>query len=123
MVNYLRAFVIGSSLFVFILFFITVYKIDPNKRNYTYLEYTIIAPIYLGFINMFALWISNTFNLSRRKKYLYMSIIAPLFIIFYVYSNNIYSFSLNEWIEYVLGIFLLYLFVFNIIIYNLDKYV
>jgi hypothetical protein len=124
MANYLRAFVIGSSFFVFILFFIAVYNIiRSGKMNYNYYEYTIIAPIGLGFVTMAALWLSENFNISKRMAYLIISVLAPIVVLSYVYLTNTYNYTLDDWMEHIFYMYIFYLIIFNFIVYQLDKYV
>lgn len=118
--EYLRAFVIGSSFYVFFLFFFFVSQFDPKKFHYSYKKYTFLAPVGLGIMNMIALWISRIWNLSHRMKYFVASLLAPACVIAYVYISKTYTYTKKEWIMHIVGIFILYSFVCNIILYELD---
>jgi hypothetical protein len=121
--GYLRAFVIGSSFYVFFLFFFFVSRFDPKKFHYSYKNYTFLAPVGLGIMNMIALWMARVWNLTRRMKYFVASILAPICVLAFVYIRNVYTYTRAEWIKHIIGIFLLYSFVFNVILYELDSLV
>lgn len=121
--EYLRAFVIGSSFFVFGIYFYFVSNFDPKKFHVNYISYTFFAPIVLGIMNMIALFIQKTFNLSRRNKYLIISILAPTCVLFNFYFLDVYTYTKSEWIQHIIGLYFVYFFVVNIILYSLDKYV
>jgi len=121
--EYLRAFVIGSSFYVFFLFFFFVSQFDPKKYHYPYKKYSFLAPVGLGIMNMVALWIARTWNLTRRIKYFVASILAPSCVLAFVYITKTYTYTRSEWIYHMICIFIVYSFVFNIILYELDKLV
>jgi len=70
---------------------------------------------------MIALWISRIWNLSRRMKYFVVSILAPIVVLAYVYLSKTYTYTTTDWITHIIGIFLVYSFVCNIILYELDS--
>jgi hypothetical protein len=121
MAGYLRAFVIGSSFFVFFLFFFFVSQFDPKKFHYPYKNYTLIAPLFLGIMNMVALWIERTWHLTRRMKYFIVSILAPLCVLTVVYLANIYTYTRADWISHIISMFIVYSFICNVILYELDS--
>jgi hypothetical protein len=121
MAGYLRAFVIGSSFFVFFLFFFFVSRFDPKKFHYPYKKYTLIAPLFLGIMNMVALWMERTWHLTRRMKYFVMSILAPICVLAFVYIANIYTYTRADWISHIISMFIVYSFICNVILYELDS--
>jgi hypothetical protein len=121
--TYLRAFVIGSSFFVFFLFFYSIIQIPTKKRNYHFYQYTFIAPFFLGLMNMVSLYISDVFNITRQFSLFVTSISVPFALILFAKTYNIYNFTKSEWVFYIWYVFLLYIFVFNVVVYYLDKYV
>jgi len=121
--HYLRSFVIGSSYLVFFPYFFTVSSIDKSILNYTYEDYTFIAPVYLGLINTFSLFIANQYNLTRRMRYILFGSISPIFVSSISFMLNTYNYSTTEWTHYVISLFFKHFLVFNIIIYSLDKYI
>ena len=120
MAGYLRAFVIGSSFFVFFLFFFFVSRFDPKKFHYPYKNYTLIAPLFLGIMNMVALWMERTWHLTRRMKYFIVSILAPVCVLAFVYIANIYKYTRADWISHIISMFIVYSFICNVILYELD---
>jgi len=121
--EYLRAFVIGSSFIVFAPFFYVIYNLNSKSKNYTNTEYSVIAPLGLGIINVISLLIANLFGLSRRMRYLVASILTPICLINIAYFLKLYNFSTKSWFRYGLNVFLFYFFILNVVMYFLDKYV
>lgn len=121
--SYLRAFVIGSSFMVIFPHLLAVANLDERDINYTYKEYSLIAPLYYGFMNMLSLYISFIFKLSRRERYLITGTISPLIVISFSYIMKTYDFQGNEWIKYGLGLFIKHFLIWNIVVYSLDKYI
>jgi hypothetical protein len=121
--QYLRAFVIGSSMFVFFLHFLAVANLDESKINYTYKQYTFIAPLYYGLMNMLSLYLALQFSLTSRERYLLIGTASPFIVISFSYLMKTYHYEGNEWIQYSIGLFLKHFFIWNVIVYLLDKYV
>lgn len=121
--DYLRAFVIGSSYLVFFPHFFAVGTADEKQLNYTYKQYTFVAPIYLGLMNMISLLVASTYHLSRRMRYVLIGSISPLLVSSFSYLFKTYNYSNERWIIYVIGLFMKHFLIFNIIIYSLDKYI
>ena len=150
--NYLREFIIGSSFPVVVLFYRSVYQniqkkkiedpeyfdILPDKEipflwnkiwpgdyeYYSYFRYTITAPIYFGLWNILSLIIAEKFKLSIRMRYVTISIISSLFMMTFQTIYNIYDFKTrDQFIRYYISIFIKYMLVWNIIIYNIDRYI
>lgn len=121
--EYLRAFVIGSSFLVFIPFFYAVSNFDRKKINFDYIPYTFLAPFALGVMNVASLIISNYFGFTKNMRFLFMSIFAPTCVLITVYYFGIYNYTIEEWINHIWKLYLLYFIVFNIVVRLLDKYV
>jgi hypothetical protein len=121
--EYLRAFVIGSCYLVFVPYFLAVGTADEKQLNYTYKQYTFVAPIYLGLINMISLFFAKTYNLSRRMRYVLFGSISPLMVSSFSYLFQTYNYSNEKWIMYVIRLFSKHFLIFNIVIYSLDKYI
>ena len=119
--SYLKSFVIGSSFPVFILFFIAVRKISNNIKNYKYEDYTLIAPLYLGLMNMISLYLTKYFNLNVRTRYLIIGIISPLIVITFARLNNSYNYDNTEWTRYSIYLMMKHFLIFNFIIYNIES--
>lgn len=118
--GYIKSFVIGSSIFVFMHFYLSVQKGDPKKMNYTFEQYSIVAPLYLGFMNMASLFLGKTYELSLRTRLFYMSIMSPLFVFCISYFSGTYNFTKKEWIRYGAWILLKHMFTYNVLIYLLE---
>jgi hypothetical protein len=121
--NYLRAFVIGSSAFIVLPFFYAVSNFDPAKFNYDYVSYTFLAPIGLGLMNVISLFLSIKFKLSTRMRFLLTSILAPTTILTIVKLNNIYNYTIDEWLNHIIKTYMFYFIIVNVFLYGLDKYV
>lgn len=123
--QYLRAFVIGSSFFVFIPYFLIVSSLDKKNINFSYKYYTFVAPVALGFFNILSLYLANIFNLTKRSRFLLIGLIAPTLVASIVYILKVYN-NLNtyrSWFNYLIKLYLLYFVVFSIDVYLLDRYV
>ena len=116
--SYLKSFIVGSSYPVFVLFFINVQRIE---KNYKYEQYTLIAPLYFGLINMLSLYIQNMFTLDFRQRYIYISILSSIIVSNIAYFSNAYNYTVLQWIWYFFRIFVLHFITFNFIIFNLQK--
>lgn len=122
--QYLRAFVIGSSFFVFIPYFLAVkYLSDQKFTNFSYENYTLYAPIALGLYNVFSLYIVNKMKISKRYSLLLISIIAPTVVGIGIYTRKAYNYTNIQWFNHIWKLYLVYFIVFNFILYYLDKYV
>ena len=121
--EYLRAFVIASSFLVFLPHFIAVAGLDETKINYTYKQYTFVAPLYYGLMNMLSLYIALQFHLSNRQRYLVIGTLSPLIVISFSYFFKTYDYKGNEWLQYGLGLFIKHFLIWNLIVYTLNEYV
>jgi hypothetical protein len=121
--EYLRSFVIGSSMLVFLPHFIAVAGLDEKKMNYTYKQYTFVAPLYYGLMNMLSLFLAVQFHLTDRLRYLLIGTFSPLIVISFSYFFKTYDYTNNEWIKYGFGLFIKHFLIWNIIVYTLNKYI
>ena len=124
----LKSFVIGSSLFAFIIFFtgVTVFFQIEKSAIFDYHRYSILAPLGLGIASLFAKYLHLYQKISLRSSYLYTSIISILFIWLLITNdwNDIYVYEKDSnrgKIQYIL-ILVSHLIVYNIIIYPIDLY-
>ena len=118
--KYLKEFIIGSSFPVIVIFYYMVYNHQENK-NYSYYHYTLLAPIWFGLWNILSLIIANKYKLSKRIRFFIVSILSLLSI--YVIAQRFYTKTEKEWEFYYFQQFIKYMFVWNIIIYTIDKYI
>jgi hypothetical protein len=119
--NYLRSFVIGSSFPVFLPFFLTVRLLLADIKNYDFENYAFVAPLYLGLMNMFSLFISTTFNLSLRHRFIFIGILSPLIVILVARILNSYDYTTDQWNDYYGRIILKHFIIYNLVIYNLER--
>lgn len=119
MSEYLRAFIIGSSWPVFILYFYGVSK--NTKKNYSYKNYTFIAPIALGLFNVAGYVISQKLNLSRGKRFILTGLISAICVAIFITIFKAYNFSTtNDWIGQYITLLITYTFVFGVIANAID---
>ena len=129
MTNYLKAFIVGSSLPAFALFFIGFYA---NKKHISsqncvtktldlepYIFYTIGAPIYMGLMSMLAVLISQQFKLSIQQSFCVVSLISPIIISFLITYCDIYTFSPRRLKEQYIRLFAYHFMLYNLIIFTI----
>jgi hypothetical protein len=119
--EYLRAFVIGSSFLVFLPHFIAVAGLDEANLNYTYKQYTFVAPLYYGLMNMISLFLAIQFHLSNRQRYLLIGTLSPLIVISFSYIFKTYDYKGYEWLRYGIGLFIKHFLIWNIVVYFLNE--
>ena len=124
----LKSFVIGSSLFAFIIFFtgVTVFFQIEKSAIFDYHRYSILAPLGLGIASLFAKYLHLYQKISLRSSYLYTSIISILFIWLLITNdwNDIYVYekdSNKSKIQHTI-MRASHVNVYNIIIYPIDLY-
>jgi len=123
----LQSFVIGSSILVAIPHLYTVGFLKPEIFSFDFNSYCLLAPIYFGIMNALSNWGGRLNHWTLHQRLWWISLISIGFIVSfnYFYSRNYYlpyqTFQLNDWIQYILSNGLLHIFVFNIIIYSLER--
>ncbi len=106
MSNYLRSFVIGTSMIVCGSFLRNVYKMDDKTRNYSFMTYSYIVPLYFGIMNMLSLLMIDKFGLPAKYRYLFISILSAIIVILFARITNAYNFTENkQWYYYYINIF------------------
>lgn len=121
--NYFRAFVIGTSILVVLPHYFAVATADSSKLNYTYEQYTFIAPLYYGMMNVISLYIALSLSLSRRERYLLIGVLSPLIVILFSHLMQTYSYTETEWFIYAIGLITKHFLIWNIVVFFLDKFV
>jgi len=117
--KYLTQFVVGSSYLVFAPFFYSVQQY--TVKNYDYYHYTLVAPLWFGIWNIISLVIADMFNLTMQKRFFIISIISSISIMIKATLSKSYNFTKDEWNRYYLYIFIKYMVVWNLIIYNIER--
>ena len=127
--NILLSFVVGSSFLSFFLFFMGfhTYSNKYNKENCVsqwfklepYYFYTLLAPVYLGLMSVFALLIHQYTKISIRKSFLIISLLSPIIVSMAITKCKIYDFSKQRLMEQYLRLMVYHILLFNGIIANL----
>lgn len=121
MSEYLKSFIIGPSYPVFILFFKQILLLNDEIRNCTYEKYTIVAPLFLGAVNVLSFYIGNKLGMSLEKRLLYTSILAAILVMIYASIKKSYNMTNQQWRRYYAQVMMTYLVTFNVIIYAIEK--
>lgn len=117
--NYLKQFVIGSSFLVFAPLYYSVKH--QSKKTYSYYNYSLVAPVWFGLWNILSLIIAEHYKLTMKQRFLVISILSSFGIIFIATYFKSYSFTKEEWYQYYSYIFIKYILIWNIVIYNIEK--
>jgi len=129
MTDYLKAFIVGSSLPAFALFFIGFYG---NKKYISaqncvtktldiepYIFYTVGAPLYMGLMSMLAVLISEQYRISIQQSFFIVSLLSPIIVSFLVTYCDIYTFSPRRLKEQYLRLFVYHFMLYNLIIFTI----
>ena len=119
--RYLRAFVIGSSYAVFISFFIGVGYL-AEKKKYDYYQYTLIAPLYLGLMNVIGLRLSERFGWSVNRRFLFTGLMSGIIVANFATITKAYNFTQEEWLQYYFILITQHVISFAVIIRLLTVY-
>ena len=121
--GYTRDFVIGSSFPVFLPHFLTVANLDERNLNYTYKQYSFIAPLYYGLMNVISAILALRLNLSDRQRYVLIGSLSPLIVVLFSYTVGTYDYEGVEWLTYGVGLFVKHFLIWNVIVYFLNRVV
>lgn len=119
--EYLRQFIIGSSLPTVVAFYISVMNIKSGVKNYSYETYTVVAPLFIGIMSMLSVLLDKKYNLGDKKRYLYTSLISATIVCIFATLTKSYNFTIQEWIFYYVTIFIRHIITYNLIIYFLNQ--
>jgi len=129
MTDYLKAFIVGSSLPAFALFFIGFYgnkKYISTQNCVTktldiepYIFYTIGAPLYMGLMSMLAIMISQQYKISTRQSFFVVSLLSPIIVSFLITYCDIYNFSPHRLTEQYLRLFVYHSMLYNLVIFTI----
>lgn len=117
----LQQFVIGSSIPVLLYFFLKVPTIPKTIRNYSFLEYSIIAPIFLGLMNVISKQIQDKYSMTNNMRFKVIGLISPLIVFTYALLTKVYNFNDKEWLSYLFRIILTHFLIFNIIVKYIEN--
>ena len=107
----LKEFIFGSSFLVLFPFYLTVQNIPNTIKNYKYEDYTIIAPIYLGIMNILSKYLGKNI----------IGILSPTIVFLFSFTTNKYNFTKKQWIKYYFRILIRHYITFNVIIKYLES--
>ena len=119
--KYLKQFLCGANIITVLPHYIAVKYSD--EKNYRFFEYTILAPIWYGLWNILSLIVAEKFNLSMNQRFIGVSIISSISIMFISTYFETYDNDLKEWIQYYIGIFIKYLLIWNLIVRQLETHI
>ena len=121
MTSLIRPFVIGSSWPVVIGLFLNNTRL--KWKNYSYEQYTYLAPLYLGAVNALSVWLAGS-KMDPGKRLLYTGLVSAAFVVTLSMCMKTYPYNtVGEWSAYALRIAVLHLILFRVFICTLDKYV
>ena len=118
--KYLREFAIGSSWLVVVQSLYMAAYHRPNK-NWSYEEYSLIAPVWFGLWNVFSLVIAEYFGLTMRMRFFVVSIMSYIAILAIAKGLKKYNFTQKQWNEYYSYMLIKYILTWNIIVYYIEK--
>lgn len=119
--KYFKQFIVGSSSIITVPFFYYFVLNHQPKKNYLYSNYTLISPFWFAIWNVISLLLAEYFDLTMKQRFLLISVISSLSIMIIARYLKSYNFSQDEWNKYYLYIFIKYLFIWNILIYFIEK--
>lgn len=124
MKEYVLSFIIGSSILAYMLWIISLSRVDLEYYNFNGYLYYIIVPIYFGIMNVLSLYFSKKYKLSKLTRLIVTSVISSFIVI-----NLVYRFKLYNWkdktkkYKYPLMSLTGHFITYFIIIYILEEYV
>lgn len=119
--KYLKQFLCGANILVVIPYYLTVQY--SEDKNYNYFEYSLVAPFWFGLWNIISFIVAQKFNLTNNQRFIGVSIISSISVMFLSTYFETYENDFKEWIIYYLGIFIKYLLVWNLIIRQIENHI
>jgi hypothetical protein len=120
MKKYIKSFIIGSSWPIFIFYFIPVSQYG-KMMNLPFTTYTMIAPPFLGLLNVYGMYLKNRYTLSQSQRFFYTGLIGAIFISITITLLQIYNFTTkSRWIRQYINLQIMYFFIFSIVIRSLE---
>lgn len=118
--KYVKSFIIGSSWPTFILFFLVVFSYG-NQINISYPLYSFGAPLFLGLLNVFGLYISDQYNLTKTQRFIITALIGTLIVSIVITLFKVYNYTTKtQFVEHYIKLFIFYLFIFGLIVSNIE---
>lgn len=123
MQTYLLYFLTGSTILTTLHFLISVQNIPYNLKNYSYYNYSILAPFFLGIFNIIGYILSILLNLNKNGiiRYLVTAILTSTIVFYISYNYDAYNFTKKEeWLNYYITILAKHILTYVVIIRTLD---
>lgn len=122
----LLGFVVGSSILATLPFLLTVARLPPAVMNYTYRDYSLAAPLYLGAMSALAVWLAGAplglgspsgGRVGLRAAMLAVSIVSPLIVVALAWTVSSYNFDTpSQWAAYAARLTLKHMAVYNLVV-------
>ena len=112
---YLKQIIAASSFLVLAPFFFIVNK--SINKNYTYYNYTFIAPLGFSFWNILSFILTKSLNLSTKQRFIFTTLLSYLSMVIISKKYKTYNYNHKQWNLYYIKLFLLYIFAWSTIFY------
>ena len=96
---------------------VNIFSIEP------YYAYTLIAPLYIGFMSVIAVYVSKRFTISIRKAFAIIGIISAIIVSLAITYCNIYTFDRTRLTEQYFRLLLYHFILYVIIIATIYEYI
>ena len=107
--DYLISFITASSIGVIGHFLVLTSSVSDDFRIYSYKNYSILAPIYLGLCNILFLYLAKQYNWSDQQRYTYS---LSVIIIPYIFNLSGWGYRYINLNQKILTLFITFLFYF-----------
>ena len=120
--DYVLSFVIGSSILVYMMWVLSLRRLDMDYYNFSGYNYFILAPLYFGIMNVISFYLAKKTGASDLTRLLVTSVISSLIVINLVYRYKLYNWKdKNKKYKYPLMSITGHLITYFIIIYVLER--
>lgn len=108
-----EAFVVGSSGIVTLPFFFIVSVILKKKRFNPYV-YMMIAPLFLGLLNVLGKWYQDTWKVTNETRFLVTALIGATCVSTFIVFFRVYRYAhWKDWVSHIFYLYIWYLFIFT----------
>ena len=115
-----KSFVIGSSAFTFVPFYLVAKGI--SERKYPIQDYAVKASLYFGTMNALSLVVGRLMGWTLWERLFLINIVSILFITSWITYHQSYAFeSRDRWLFQYFLIILGHSIIFLVVIYGLEK--
>ena len=118
--TYIQSFIIGSSWPVFIWYFKPASEFD-TLLNFDYKKHAMIAPIFLGLLNVFGMFIAQQFGLSKPQRFFLTGLIGSIALGIFIKYYKTYNYPNNKIVtKHYISLFIIYIYIYCIVVYMLE---